>query len=238
MWSDPFDIAETKEEAFGSGTPVPMMHKPYTDYTYTENDLYQAINLPYGNGAYQMSIFLPREGKTIDEVLDKLNGNNWQVEGHCEVDLKLPRFETDTQIGLVKIMSALGMPTAFTLDAEFPYFCNAPVYIQDMFQVAKIKLDEQGTEAAAVTLLLSGASGIPQQAEFHANRPFFYIISEQSTGVIFFIGQYMGVVTANLSAPQRLSTQKDVLYNLQGQRLTTPPTKGIYIQNGKKVVVK
>ena len=82
------------------------------------------------------------------------------------------------------------------------------------------------------------SSGIVQQAEFHANRPFFYIISEQSTGVIFFMGQYMGEVTANLSAPQRLSTQKDVLYNLQGQRLTTPPTKGIYIKNGRKVVIK
>lgn len=239
IWSDPFDIAETKEEAFGSGTPVPMMHKPYKDHTYTENDLYQAINLPYGNGAYQISIFLPREGKTIDEVLENLNGSNWQVKDHCEVDLKLPRFETDKTIGLVEIMSALGMPTAFSPDdAEFPYFCNVPVFIQNMFQVAKIKLDEQGTEAAAVTVLEGGSSDIVQQAEFHANRPFFYIISEQSTGVIFFMGQYMGEVTANLSAPQRLSTQKDVLYNLQGQRLTTPPTKGIYIKNGRKVVIK
>ena len=240
IWSDPFDIAETKEEAFGSGTPVPMMHKPYKDHTYTENDLYQAINLPYGNGAYQISIFLPREGKTIDEVLENLNGSNWQVKDHCEVDLKLPRFETDKTIGLVEIMSALGMPTAFSPDdAEFPYFCNVPVFIQNMFQVAKIKLDEQGTEAAAVTVIeMGGSSDIVQQAEFHANRPFFYIISEQSTGVIFFMGQYMGEVTANLSAPQRLSTQKDVLYNLQGQRLTTPPTKGIYIKNGRKVVIK
>ena len=240
IWSDPFDIAETKEEAFGSGTPVPMMHKRYKDHTYTENDLYQAINLPYGNGAYQISIFLPREGKTIDEVLENLNGSNWQVKDHCEVDLKLPRFETDKTIGLVEIMSALGMPTAFSPDdAEFPYFCNVPVFIQNMFQVAKIKLDEQGTEAAAVTVIeMGGSSDIVQQAEFHANRPFFYIISEQSTGVIFFMGQYMGEVTANLSAPQRLSTQKDVLYNLQGPRLTTPPTMGIYIKNGRKVVIK
>ena len=156
-----------------------------------------------------------------------------------EVDLKLPRFKTDYTLPLEDIMSALGMPTAFSPDdAEFPYFCNVPVFIQNMFQVAKIKLDEQGTEAAAVTVLEGGSSDIVQQAEFHANRPFFYIISEQSTGVIFFMGQYMGEVTANLSAPQRLSTQKDVLYNLQGQRLTTPPTKGIYIKNGRKVVIK
>ena len=121
-WSDPFDKAETKDEPFGGGEAVPMMHKPYTEFKYTENNLYQAVNLPYGNGAYQMSVFLPREGKTIGDVLDALNGSNWQVKGSTyDVDLKLPRFETDTKQNLVEIMSALGMPTAFIPEvAEWP----------------------------------------------------------------------------------------------------------------------
>ena len=236
MWSSPFDEAETKTERFDGGPEVPMMHKPYTEFDYTENDLYQAINLPYGNGAYRMTVFLPREGKTVGDVLESLNGSNWQVGDYrCEVDVKLPRFETETKKSLEKIMSELGMPTAFTVCAEFPYFCNVPVYIGMMFQVAKIKLDEQGTEAAAVTVIGMEGSGMPEHAEFHATRPFLYVISEQSTGVIFFIGQYMGEITSGLSAPQRLTApEDDRLYNLQGQQLSAPPARGLYIKNGRK----
>ncbi|MBP5800426.1 MAG: serpin family protein [Prevotella sp.] len=236
-WSKPFDVAETKEESFGGGEAVPMMHKPYTDFEYTENDIYQAVNLPYGNGAYKMSVFLPREDKTVGDVLEVLNGSNWKVNGFIEVDVKLPRFETDTNLNLVKIMKDLGMPTAFTEYAEFPYFCNVPNYISNMFQVAKIKLDEEGTEAAAVTVIEGGATSIPPTAKFHATRPFLYVISEQSTGAIFFIGQYMGTTTTGIASPRiQKPTEDDVIYNLSGQRLSTPPAKGIYIRNGKKVV--
>ena len=242
MWSSPFDAADTKDEPFGGGDAVPMMHKTGTEYEYTENDLYQAVNLPYGNGAYRMSIFLPREGKAVGDVLDALNGNKWQINGdHYEMDLKLPRFETDTNLNLVEIMSALGMPTAFIPEvAEFPYFCNVPVFISNMFQVAKIKLDEEGTEAAAVTVIEMAESAMPEEPKkFYANRPFLYVISEQSTGAIFFIGQYMGRITTGIASPRiQELTEDNAIYNLSGQQLSTPPIKGIYIQNGKKIVVK
>lgn len=239
MWSEPFDVTETKDELFGRNETVPMMHKPYSEtFEYADNDLYQAVNLPYGNGAYQMSIFLPREGKTIGDVLDALNGNNWQVKGAMyKVDLKLPRFETDTNQDLVKIMSDLGMSTAFTYDADFPYFCNVPVFISQMFQVAKIKLDEQGTEAAAVTVI-SGATSITPSAKFYANRPFLYIISEQSTGAIFFIGQYMGKITTGIASPRiQELTEDNAIYNLSGQKVNGS-YKGLVIQNGKKMMAK
>ena len=240
-WADPFDVTNTKKEAFGGGPAVPMMHKKNFEILYAENDLYQTIMLPYGNGAYSMRIFLPREDKTIGDVLEELNGSNWQVSGYTyDVDLKLPRFETDSKIQLEDVMSALGMPTAFNPDlAEFPYFCNVPVYISKMFQVAKIKLDEQGTEAAAVTVLEETATGMPNYAEFHANRPFLYVISEQSTGAIFFIGQYTGgVKTLFGSGITAIKQDKptDELYNLSGQRLNSIPARGLYIQNGKKVL--
>jgi len=239
MWSEPFDVTETKDELFGRNETVPMMHKPYSEtFEYADNDLYQAVNLPYGNGAYQMSIFLPREGKTIGDVLDALNGNNWQVKGAMyKVDLKLPRFETDTNQDLVKIISELGMSTAFTYDADFPYFCNVPVFISQMFQVAKINLDEQGTEAAAVTVI-SGDTSITPSAKFYANRPFLYIISEQSTGAIFFIGQYMGKITTGIASPRiQELTEDDAIYNLSGQKVNGS-YKGLVIQNGKKMMAK
>ena len=243
MWSSPFKKEMTTNESFGGGKEVPMMHKMGQDFQYAENDLYQAIRLPYGNGAYEMTVFLPREGKTIGDVLDTLNGSNWQFDSWpTEVDLKLPRFETDTNQNLVKTMSDLGMPTAFGEYADFPHFCNAPVYISNMFQVAKIKLDEEGTEAAAVTVIQMDETGIsspPEPKPFHANRPFLYIISEQSTGAIFFIGQYTGGVTADFGTgivatkTESKAASDSQIYNLSGQRLSQEPAHGLYIKDGK-----
>ena len=241
IWSSPFSKEMTQDEPFGGGSNVPMMHKQYADLQYAENDIYQAVKLPYGNGAYLMTVFLPREDKTVGEVLETLNGSNWQPKFQTlEVDLKLPRFETDTNQDLVKIMSDLGMPTAFTLAAEFPWFCNVPCFISQMFQVAKIKLDEEGTEAAAVTVIGVGESAIPSPpTPFHANRPFLYIISEQSTGTIFFIGQYSGGVNADtrtdiITTKSESKTRgKDQIFNLSGQRLSKEPVRGLYIKNGQ-----
>ena len=188
-----------------------------------------------------MDIFLPREDKTVGEVLETLNGNNWQPAYlYGVVDLKLPRFETDTNQPLVEVLADLGMPTAFKDIAEFPYFCNVPVYIGTMFQVAKIKLDEEGTEAAAVTVIGMESTGMPPQpVPFHANRPFLYVISEQSTGTIFFIGQYTGGVTADVrtgivaTKAEPKTAANDLIYNLSGQRLSQEPARGLYIKSGK-----
>ena len=247
-WSHPFDVKETKEESFNGGAIVPMMHLSDTELEYSENDIFQSVILPYGNGAYRMSIYLPREGKTIGDMLEVLDGKKWQLTSyHPEVDLKLPRFETDTQMPLVEIMSALGMPSAFTENAEFPYFCNSPVFIGDMFQVAKIKLDEEGTEAAAVTVIEMDKSSIPNRVKFHATRPFLYIISEQSTDAIFFIGQYMGAdsksQTNGINIEESHNIAKDNgWYKLNGQQVTQPQ-HGLYIVRmsdgtARKVVAK
>ena len=243
-WSSPFRKEMTQDEPFGGGPEVPMMHKMGADFQYAENDFYQAVVLPYGNGAYKMTIFLPREDKTVGEVLETLNGSNWQPKYEIrELDLKLPRFETNTNQGLVKIMSDLGMPKAFTDNAEFPYFCNVPVCISQMFQVAKIKLDEEGTEAAAVTVIGIETTGLPSPpTPFYANRPFLYIISEQSTGTIFFIGQYSGGVNADtrtgiIATKAELKTvANDQIFNLSGQRLSQEPARGLYIKNGKVMI--
>ena len=245
-WANKFDKAETKDEEFLTYTEqaypiVPMMHQ-YGEFVYTDNDTYQAIKLPYGNGAYQMTVFLPHIDKEIHDVLDQLDGENWRIQGRdYEVDLKLPRFETETQVSLNAIMSALGMPTAFTPSAEFPNFCDAGFFIGLMKQFAKIKLDEEGTEAAAVTII-EATTGIHETktASFHANRPFLYIISEQSTGAIFFIGQYTGLsgeqVHDAILSPTTSPSDSTEIYNLQGQRLSTPPAHGIYLRNGKKYI--
>ena len=244
IWSSPFKKEATQDEPFGGGDDVPMMHNFKEGSLYAENDLYQAVRLPYGNGAYRMDVFLPREDKTVGEVLETLSGDSWQPEyENTDVDLKLPRFETDTNQDLVGVMAGLGMPKAFSIDAEFPYFCNGDPYISQMFQVAKIKLDEEGTEAAAVTVIEMKETAEPEEPKrFHADRPFLYIISEQSTGAIFFIGQFTGGVTADVrtgiigTKAEPRTDANNLIYNLSGQRLTKEPARGLYIKNGKVMI--
>ena len=246
MWSCPFKAENTREEAFNGGDAVPMMHQESIDLEYAENELCQSVVLPYGNGTYRMQVFLPREGKTLDEMIESMNGNNWQMHGgNYEVDLKLPRYDTTTDTDLKTIMSALGMPTAFSpYEADFSRLCvdnfGENIYIGMMKQVAKIEVNEQGTEAAAVTVIGYETTGMPDRATFHANRPFLYIISEQSTGIILFMGQYVGNSTADtvqyIAMP---SQQTEQVYDLQGRKMTgTALPRGLYVVDGKKMVVK
>jgi serpin B len=202
-WEVQFKKEETKEEAFKStGKNVPMMHMEQ-QFLYADKGDYEALKLPYGNGAYSMTILLPKDGKSTYDIAQGLTAESWKSmwksgvpSGGATVDVKLPRFETNTDLDLVKIMSRLGMPKAFTVSAEFPDFCNTPTFIGLMKQVARIKVSEEGTEAAAVTVIGMKNSVTPSEpihVNFHADHPFIYIISEQSTGAIFFIGHYTGL---------------------------------------------
>lgn len=211
-WRLKFDEANTTEETFGLTEDavgqytellkkVPMMHQESL-LSYTENDLCQAVKLAYGNGSYAMTVLLPREGRSVSDVLQTLTADSWGMQyrwmGDAIVDLKLPRFEIDTNLDLKGIMSRLGMPNAFTEKAEFPNFCNTDTYIGLMKQVAKIKVNETGTEAAAVTVIgvyenAAGPEPEPRHVNFHATRPFLYVISDEATGAILFIGQYTGI---------------------------------------------
>ena len=211
-WQYQFDKNMTQDEGFlhpgltKEELVIPMMHQT-AELDYLETDNFQALRLPYGNGAWNMTVLLPTvnihevdTGEDINKVLKSLNTASWQKiqqqMAPMKVDVHLPRLESDTDIDLIPIMGKLGMTKAFTSAAEFPNFCNTATFIGLMKQVAKIKLDEEGTEAAAVTVIgmeksMAGPSK-PDYVTFYANHPFLYVISEKTTGAIFFIGQYTG----------------------------------------------
>lgn len=209
IWTTKFDKEQTKSEQFGSDgsekepTYKPMMHQK-GPFFYSDDDNCQMLQMPYGNGSFLMTILLPSKGTNIGSVLQGLTQQRWQQMTRqmrpYPVDVKFPSFESSTNLNLVDVMMKLGMTNAFMQDkAEFPLFCTSPepVFISLMKQVAKIKLDEEGTEASAVTVIgMADSAGpgseVPEVKTFYADRPFLYVISEQSSGVIFFIGQYMG----------------------------------------------
>ena len=200
MWKDKFSKSETKKEAFVGIKGhhfVQMMHRD-ADYDYTENEYLQALGMPYGNGAFSMTVLLPRQNETLSDMLQKLDGEEWaEIQSFLKetsVDVKMPTFEVTTDVDLVDVMSKLGMPKAFSDMAEFTGFCTEPTYISKMKQSSRIKVDEEGTEAVSATVVVPGDYECinPNRAEFHATRPFIYVISEKSTGAIFFIGSYMG----------------------------------------------
>ena len=201
IWQYQFDKNLTTDEEFNhvgiteETTYRPMMHQT-TELDYMETETYQVLRLPYGNGSFRMTVLLP---KTISNGVPQVPTTDiWQqIQQQIKpttVDVKLPRFESDTDRDLIPVMKKLGMTKAFSDAAEFPYFCSIVTYIGLMKQVSKIKLDEEGTEAAAVTVIGMDKSAGPEKdyKEFHANHPFLYVISEQQTGAIFFIGQYTG----------------------------------------------
>jgi len=201
-WASKFNKESTLDEDFQSYSQpypkVPMMHQT-GEFDYAETDTYQALRKSYGNGAYAMTILLPQAGKTVADVLKGLTADSWkqlhESLTETEVQVALPRFESHTDVDLADIMCSLGMPDAFDeMKAEFPDFCEKATFIGLMKQVAAIKVNEEGAEASAVTVIgmYETAVGPQMMKFFYANRPFLYFISEQSTGTIFFMGQYSG----------------------------------------------
>ena len=204
-WTCKFDKAETVQEPFKhignteDMTYCQMMHQRRT-FNYGETDDYQILQLPYGNQSFNMTILLPK-GQTNSmpkiPTAEQWTELNRRLFAHL-VDVKLPCFESETKLRLNDIMCDLGMPNAFSdRKADFRYFADRPTFIGLMKQAAKIKVNEEGTEAAAVTVIgmETTSLGEPLHDEyiaFHANHPFLYVISEKTTGAVYFIGVYTG----------------------------------------------
>lgn len=201
QWTVFFSKEQTSTEPFingeGKRIDVPMMKREGKDIGYLENDCYRAVNLPYGNGAFSMTILLPSEGHSLQDVITALadDSRNGSIQSMTSsgrtVNLWLPRFEITTHLTMNGILSNMGMPMAFSTMANFEAMSEETLSLSAVLQDAVIKVDEEGTEAAAVSTAVMVTSYVPP-VDFHADRPFLYLISESSTGAILFAGKYTG----------------------------------------------
>jgi len=204
-WTEKFDEQDTKEETFtkddGTAATVPMMYRNAL-IQYGANDVFSSVCLPFGSGdKYRMYVLLPSEGKSVDDVVNVLTNDFWEKNrpvGNAVVDLKLPRFKTNSDIRLNDLISQLGAPSMF--DSEKADFAGISKNYKDLYvsllkQKAAIEVSEEGTKASAVTVAMIDTTSGPmdyEKATFHADRPFVYLIQEWDTRAVFFIGTYEG----------------------------------------------
>ena len=201
IWSNKFDKKGTHELAFhktnGSTIEVPMMNK-LEKLDYSSNNLFKAIKMPYGNGQYNMVIFLPVNGKNSQNVINELSASNWkswmnEFEMTERVDITMPRFKFAFEAGINDILKKMGMQKAFVPKvADFSKISEVELYISAVKHKSFIDVNETGTEAAAVTSVTISPTSIgnePQKVPFRVDKPFVFAITENDTDAILFIGE-------------------------------------------------
>ncbi|MCD4775233.1 MAG: serpin family protein [Candidatus Aegiribacteria sp.] len=197
-WRRPFDESITFDAPFtlidGSEIDVPMMNQTnYFNFISTEGC--SAVELDYAEGNAGMLILLP-DGD-IREFQKDLDADMLETIrrrlSSCNVSLSLPRFEFSRSMQLSQILKTLGMESAFGGGADFSGFTGSPdLFISEVLHKAFVKVDEEGTEAAAATAVIMGLTAIPAQpVEMNLNRPFMFFILDTETGSIVFMGRVM-----------------------------------------------
>jgi serpin B len=198
-WKYEFDEDRTRDDPFylleGGEVTVPMMRQTRS-FGYAEGDGYQAVELLYDGSELSMVIFLPREGsfEAFEQALDSEQANAIiNAVGHREVALTMPRFEFDSAFDLNPALEAMGMPIAFSGDADFSGMTGGKdLYIDGVMQKAFVSVAETGTEAAAVSIVSMAPTSMPEPpVEFNANRPFIFLIRDIETGTILFLGRVL-----------------------------------------------
>ena len=165
---------------------------------YAENEVFKSVRLPYGNGAFAMDVILPLPGKTVVSTCDYLTSKGMPRFYNIKVEMKIPKFGMDGEIQLKEVLEALGVKKIFTENADLSGMLCENNQVSGVFQHSNIRIDEEGTEAAAVTVAecMGGAvAGTPSPEvvkEFYATRPFVYLIRETSTGKVLFAGVFRG----------------------------------------------
>lgn len=161
---------------------------------YVENEWFTSTSLSYQNDSYVMRLILPQPEISIDQVLQALSEsdeNLWKNTILADINLKMPRFALENKLDLVSTLQALGMKKAFTNEADFSSMSDIATYISLVQQATRLKVDEEGSEGAAVTVIEGDLmSPLPEEkVDFFLDRPFLFQIIESSTGTVLFMGQ-------------------------------------------------
>jgi serpin B len=198
-WSQPFfDKKETNEYATftngdGSTSLVAMMHSNLKA-NYAAGPGFEMLELPYGNEAFSMILLLPAEGSSARSVAASLDEAVWNdclsQLSQRDINLALPRMSLEYEIELNDVLKAMGMPSMFDkYSADFSRINpNVRLYVSLVKQKTTLDVNEEGTEAAAVTTVALVKVSFSPPVSLTFDRPFLFFIKEKSTGLILFAG--------------------------------------------------
>lgn len=200
VWEVEFDPDDTRQLNFyredGSRWgDVDMMHLQST-FKVSFQEGFSAVELPYKNGKFSMYLFLPEEGSSVDALIQQLDAASWKswLEGFSEREkfkVGMPRFQFEYERSLAEDLKSMGLEVAFdSQEADFSGISPVDLFIADVIHKTYIKVNEEGTEAAAVTAVVMQATAIITN-EIILNRPFLFAITENSSKSILFIGKVM-----------------------------------------------
>jgi len=203
IWKYQFNKDDTKDEVFydqnGDFLNNVKMMSFKEKISYTSNGLFQAVELPYGQGNFTMIVLLPKYQVSLDNLISEMNSANWgtwmeSFSDETEVNVYLPKFKVEYEKKLNPDLTQLGMGIAFSDgEADFTKINKAGgLYISYVKHKTFIQVDEEGTEAAAVTVVAMGktsAGSGDDSIQFRADHPFIYVIREKTTGAIMFMGK-------------------------------------------------
>jgi len=196
-WEQRFDKKQTEKGTFtranGTTLQTDFMHVKRT-FNVAATDVVEAIELPYGEKKFSMVVLKPRAGVDFARLTEKLRGTDlWSTLASSfsplEVQLALPKFKFSYENKLNDELNDMGMGIAFTPAADFSGISVAPLTISEVKHKSFIEVNEEGTEAAAVTSVGMIMTSLPQVYTFNVDRPFLFAIREVTTGLILFIGQ-------------------------------------------------
>lgn len=197
-WTNEFDAKKTSSGSFypevGSEVQVDMMYQKM-DLNMFANETFTSVELPYGKGNWRMFMFLPETGKKVADIEKLLTSDNWNnwlsaYDTVREVQFSMPKFTFSYEVSLKDVLSAMGMEVAFTDGADFTGILpGGGLLITGVKHKTFIEVNEEGTEAAAVTSVEVGVTSIGNFISF--NKPFLFAIAEKSTGTILFVGRMM-----------------------------------------------
>ncbi len=204
-WKSTFDQEQTEEADFqtldGETRQVDMMHQKLRNgYRYAEGEMYEAVELPYRGNELSMVVLVPDKDsfEAVEKRLDaKLTSSLFDSLASQAVDLKLPKFEFDTQFSASSMLQDLGMKRAFSNSADFGKISEEkpPLTVSDVVHKARITVDETGTEAAAASGVTMEATGMrmdePDYRKVTVDRPFVFMIRHRKTDTVLFAGRVL-----------------------------------------------
>lgn len=203
-WMYEFEEDKTEEEEFylsDNTYKAVLTMKQQGEFGYSENNLFSSVELPYGDGNYSMVVMVPEWDKTVNDIIAELNPENWQTWigsfSKQEIVIHLPKFKFRFFDSLNTPLINMGMEDAFNpVNADFSGITGERnVFISRVLHKTYVEVNEEGTEAAAVTAvevnLTTATGGGETIPHFRANKPFLFVIKEKDTNAIIFIGKVM-----------------------------------------------